>query len=105
MIAFREFTKEDWYGMAGAAPFQNGAEPLVCYEIKVDGLDTVAVIDAEGFSFEVYTPDGDVVSSLYCGAVGGVDPVAVMRFLATLKDSYQTGELIDMGMVLERGES
>ena len=59
MTAFRPFTKEDWYGMAGATPFEDDSEPLVCYDIKVDGLDTLAVIDAEGFHFEVYAPDGD----------------------------------------------
>lgn len=48
-LTWRTFTREDWFGYAGAASFSDGREPLVA-ELKVDGAHAVAVLDAEGLS-------------------------------------------------------
>lgn len=53
---WREFTKEDWYGLAGATPFKWG-EPLL-RDVEKDGVDGEAIVDAEGAGLVFY--DGEV---------------------------------------------
>jgi hypothetical protein len=104
---FRPFTKEDWYGMAGASKFENGSEPLVNYDITVDGMEAYAVLDGTGFALEVLSPDGDVISAFYHQLAGetatfdGGKAIAVARFLAAGRDAWDTGDLWDIGLVLE----
>ena len=99
MSGFKEFTKTDWDGMAGAAPFPDGGGPLVNYDLKVGSLDAVAVIDANGFYLQTLTADGIVVSEIY-GSDSGDNSAAILRFvaLAAVRTEFQTGELIDMGL-------
>jgi hypothetical protein len=99
-MGFRAFEKEDWYGMAGASKFEDESEPLVNYDITVDGLDAYAVIDGSGFYLAVLSPDGDIISE----TATEPDAIPVFRFLAARKDSFETGELYDMGIELARAE-
>lgn len=49
MIAFRVFTPEDWMGLAGAEPFEDGTSPLLA-DLLVDGFHAAAVIDRGGLT-------------------------------------------------------
>jgi hypothetical protein len=89
------FDKADWDVMNGAERFPDGSEPLVCYGIRVDDLETVAVIDGNGFYLGIVTPDGDTISTIESDADNAA---AIFHFIATLRDGYDTGELIDMGL-------
>lgn len=68
MIAFRPFTREDWYGFAGAETFGHGIEPLIStFKVVVPENndmveDAVAIIDASGLTVhwtEPYFDDCD----------------------------------------------
>jgi hypothetical protein len=93
---FKTFDDTDWMGMAGATRFADGSEPLVNYDLKIDGLDACAVIDANGFYLMVMSPDGDTISEI--GGEEPFDQTGLLRFLASGKSEWETGELIDMGI-------
>lgn len=102
MAGFTKFDKIDWDGMAGAEPFADGSDPLICYEIKVDDLETWAVIDGHGFYLEIMTPEADVIGTITSEPENAA---AIMRFLASMESHYDngafhytTGELVDMGL-------
>lgn len=55
----RRFTKEDWYGWAGATQFSNGSEPFMYTKDMSDGLVELCVIaDRNGISINMIA-DGD----------------------------------------------
>lgn len=92
---FKTFDKVDWYGMAGASRFADGSEPLVDYDLRVDGLDAYAVIDGNGFYMAILNPeDGSDIRTME-----DADPIAVYRLLASRKEVFTTGELMDMGII------
>lgn len=92
---WREFDELDWMGFAGAESFPDGVgEPLMA-DVKVDDLDTIALLDANGVGLMVLTPDGEEIALLT--ATG----MTAARFAATLKASYDTGELMDLGFTQE----
>lgn len=64
-VVFRPFTSEDWFGLAGATSWGEGMPPLLG-EIKVDGVDAIAVLDAEGLSIIVVNEEGGEVADVYC---------------------------------------
>lgn len=96
---WREFDEVDWFGLAGAESFPGGEEPLVAY-IRVDGLETEAVLDARGIGLMSMTPDGETVG--YFNLANGAPYLA--RFATTLRADYEMGDLIDMGFDYESGE-
>jgi hypothetical protein len=65
-------------------------------QIKVDDLDAVAVIDRTALYIQVMTPDGETVS------IFSAEGMIAARWAATLRGSYETGELIDAGLAEER---
>lgn len=103
-MIFKEFDDDDWQGMAGATSFTLGEaklEPLVAYDMHVDGLPAMAVIDAEvGLGIQVYTPDGEDVAYFFPSS-----PQLGQRWLAlqehTATDLTTTG-LLAAGFVEER---
>lgn len=80
MIAFRPFTKDDWQGLAGAAPFElrgfKSAEPLVA-ELEVDDVSALAALDADGLVVmfdrvvEDRDDDADSIEVRWSGGLAG----------------------------------
>jgi hypothetical protein len=91
MATLKRFDKVDWMGMAGAEPFADGSDPFVAYDVKVDELDTVVIVDGTGVAIQILTPEGEDVS------YGYLTGSHTALFVLTLKDAYETGELVDMG--------
>jgi hypothetical protein len=104
---WREFTKVDWYGMAGAESFPGHdwiegvaqAEPLIA-DFKVDGLDAYAILDANGVWIDILTPDGESVAN-----GGFVTAMLGARWAARLTPvyaSFTTTDLLAAGWQEER---
>lgn len=93
---WREFTKVDWYGMAGATSFPGDVEPLLA-DIQVNDQDAVVVLDANDVWIAVYDQQGN---DIFDG--GFATPAQGARFAATLKASYTTTELEAVGWVNDR---
>lgn len=93
MITMREFTKNDWTGMAGAERFKGGAEPLIG-EMKIDsGLaDATVVFDANGLSIEVYQPAVEE-SGFYLFSFSIEDLALAGRALALLESEMTMEQL------------
>jgi hypothetical protein len=89
-----EFDATDWMAFSGAESFKHGVEPLVAY-VKVDDLEGIAILDANGLNIMTLTDDGDEVSMFELTGM----PAA--RFAATLAESYDTGTLVDAGFTWE----
>jgi hypothetical protein len=59
---WHEFDEVDWMGFGGAEPFPDGVgEPLMA-DLKVDDLDTIAILDANGVALMVLTAVGEAVA-------------------------------------------
>lgn len=58
-MKIREFTRDDWYGWAGAEEFKDG-DPLICEE-TVGYYEFYAIADATGIEFHMTSgdPEGD----------------------------------------------
>lgn len=99
---FKTFDKTDWYGMAGATSFEGNSgerlEPLVSYDLTVDGREACAVIDAEGLVIQVL-PTETRVEEIWTPAT----PALGMRFLALLGDTTEltTEALGNRGFMVE----
>lgn len=98
MTLFKQFDGGDWDAFAGAEKFEDGGEPLVCYELKVDDLDAATILDANGIAIQVLTPDGEDVAYFY------LDGTEAARWIALLGPSIAltTTELLDAGFREER---
>lgn len=60
MGKIRRFTKEDWYGWAGAEKFENGSEPFIYERDMNDGFVEVTIIaDKNGICVNISSNDGD----------------------------------------------
>lgn len=60
---FTEFTKEDWYGYAGATAFADGSEPIIAEWSDGDSDDQLQIVlDAEGGCIYFYE-DGEVAGT------------------------------------------
>jgi len=80
----REFTKEDWYGLAGCEAWHN-SQPMVGYQ-----GDTMVVADRNGISVMMTDPDGDQ-SNYYL-------PLIMTPALAALVSNTILKALADTGM-------
>lgn len=74
MIRLAPFTKQDWYGFAGAEPFADGSEPLIGYFSAVDAeggeVAVIAVLDANGLGLIGCTEEGgEVFSCFFSGSL------------------------------------
>lgn len=62
-IDLRDFTKTDWYGLAGASRFDDGSEPLVAYgapaEAPGDVKSAVVIVDREGIQVLFVDEEGE----------------------------------------------
>jgi hypothetical protein len=58
LVALRPFTRNDWYGFAGAECFADGSEPLIGI-VTTGGAETCVIVDAAGVSFNFANEDGD----------------------------------------------
>lgn len=105
---WKKFDKDDWMAFSGAESFTNEqagwpTEPLANYRIKVDGLDAVAVVDANGLYLQVLTPDGEDVALFTGGLTQAILFVAASSPSGgATYASFDTGELVDMGLDEER---
>lgn len=93
MATFAAFTNDDWDAFGGAERFPDGSEPMVCYDLKVDQLDAVVVLDQNGAFVQVLTPDGDEVATF----TGAFVQALLIGAAAGQLASIDTGTLIDMG--------
>lgn len=69
-MEFREFTKTDWYGYAGAEEPTNGIEkfpPLIAYAHDATLLDFgwTVIVDATGIQAELLSPEGEPHAILF----------------------------------------
>lgn len=67
MIELRPFRKEDWYGYAGAEPFDDGSDPLIGeIEVRVEGLPyfAIVILDAEGLHIDAQPADDLIAEEL-----------------------------------------
>jgi hypothetical protein len=48
----KPFTKNDWYGFAGAEPFADGSEPMIGYDNE---QNIMVIADGTGISLVVYS--------------------------------------------------
>jgi hypothetical protein len=62
-MKIREFSKDDWYGWAGAEEFKDG-EPLI-YEKEFHGTEFVAIADATGIEFHLICEEEDPVDMAF----------------------------------------
>jgi len=91
IVQMREFDKVDWYGLAGCTSFEGGREPLVSYDIKIDGHDALVVLDANALTIqEMADAEGGEKLFEFTG-------MHAARFVALLKPDYAREELIAAG--------
>ena len=62
MSEIRRFTKEDWYGWAGAENFKSGSEPFI-YELELnDGaVELTAIADKNGLQVSLFCEDEEAL--------------------------------------------
>src|SRR5437868_5937511 len=63
-VILRPFTEADWQGLAGATPFKDGSQPLICHlEALAEWGKTViqVVADPAGIEVEMFTESGDTI--------------------------------------------
>ena len=76
MIELRPFTKNDWYGFAGAEPFPDDSEPLIGemggIDYDLDGtpvtVDAIVILDARGLCIIFSEEEIGEVASIHFGA-------------------------------------
>lgn len=93
-VAWRPFSKEDWYGFAGATSFPDGSPPLFA-ELTVDGQEGLAVLDAVGIEVYVYVDTSNWHVDETTWAAHGP---ATARIAALLSRSTSTDELLALGL-------
>ncbi len=99
-MAWTEFDKGDWDGMAGATSFPSGREPLVDYQVTLDGDEGYAVLDAAGLYIESLSPDGDRIKSFHA------EGMIAARAVALSPNGFgicTTIQLLDAGLTEEFG--
>lgn len=94
---WKAFDEADWYGFAGEKFVDS--DPIINYDLKVDGLDAVAIFDLNGLGIETITAEGEPVSmfTLPLGA-------EALLFLTQTTTEWTMGELEDIGFHWERFE-
>lgn len=101
MIEMKAFTKEDWYGFAGATSFPDGTPPHLG-ELTVDGHPAVVVVDACGLQVQWSVEDTDYTYGHYADAddTDAADSRAMsMRALLAIKPAMTMRELAAIGLV------
>ncbi len=86
----RRFTKEDWYGWAGATQFSNGSEPFMYTKDMSDGLVELCVIaDRNGISINMIADDDlDIIGWLKLMDLTPIKAEGELRALVKVLDSY-----------------
>jgi hypothetical protein len=97
MIALRPFTREDWFGLAGAECFADGSEPQIG-ELLVDGDACTVVLDATGLVVLVEDPEGRTAEFAFRF---GEKPLGVARALDALRPEMALDDLLDLGFDLD----
>ena len=87
----REFTRDDWYGFAGAEEFRDGA-PLICEETLDFNVQFTAVADATGVSLYFYHESYE-----------GGDPAEETFFLGIRSNSQKRQRKLLEGVLEELG--
>lgn len=99
-MAWQPFDKLDWDSFAGCEKFDDGSEPLINYDIKIDDLEAVAIVaggPAPTLSMEALTPDGEPVVYFY----GTTAQAFAFVAKSETNPSWQTGELLELGLTEE----
>lgn len=78
MITWARFSDMDWMGMAGASRFADGTDPLVSYDVHVDGAEALAVFDANGITILVLNDEGEELGLFSLRGDGAARAVALL---------------------------
>jgi hypothetical protein len=96
LIAFRPFSREDWFGLAGAEDFADGSPPQIA-ELRLDGDLCTVILDRNGLVVLADDPEGRT-GELACSFGDG--PLCVAQALEALRPEMALDDLLDLGFDL-----